>query len=456
MSSNFSSNSRKRNHKREKISQEEQDLEEELFGKDIIASSIEQKEDKIKTDIVIDRNSSVIKSVWEDEDDNDIEIDLDVTDRLKKLKKVDENGKTQSKVTGKEFTNLLQERFKTRELEWSKVSNIEKQTELSTLLQSTGGMLETNKSNYDLQPGKLNINRLVDANAAEPSKEAIKVVKFHSSGNLLMVGGMDKHLRFFRIDGEKNEKQLSVKFNDMAIQSASFIGNTAEVIVGGRKPFFYSYDTITGNVLKIPGLMGKGLKSHENMIISPNGSKIAFAGAAGYIHILCGKMKTWIMDLKMNTAVRSLYFLDEMTLVTSGLDADVYTWDLRNKGKCVKRFAHDDGTCSSSLSGCSSSNSSSDSSSHYLAVGTESGVVSIFNEKFSSINGSSQSKLLTAPTALKTIMSLTTKITCTTFHPSGQILAIASDQVFIFIIILFFNCIIINIVIKFSLFLLEN
>jgi U3 small nucleolar RNA-associated protein 18 len=452
--SSSSSSCRKRNHKREKNSQEEQDLEEEIFGKDIIASSIEQKEDTINTDIVIDRNSNVIKSVWEDEDDNDIEIDLDDTDRLKKLKKVDENGNTvQSKVTGKEFTNLLQERFKTRELEWAKVSNIEKQTELSTLLQTTSGMLETNKNNHDLQPGKLNINRLVDANAAEPSKEAIKVVKFHSSGNLLMVGGMDKHLRFFRIDGEKNEKQLSVKFNDMAIQSASFIGNTAEVVLGGRKPFFYSYDTITGNVLKIPGLMGKSLKSHENMIVSPNGSKIAFAGAAGYIHILCGKLKTWIMDLKMNTAVRSLFFLDEMTLVTSGLDADVYTWDLRNNGRCIKRFAHDDGTCSSSLSGCSSSNSSSnDSSSHYLAVGTESGVVSIFNEKFSSINSSNQSKMLKAPTALKTIMSLTTKITCTSFHPSGQILAIASDQVFIILIILF----LIVLILLFNLFLLEN
>ena len=32
---------------------------------------------------------------------------------------------------------------------------------------------------------------------------------FHSAGNVLLTGGGDKHLRFFKIDGEKNEKMLS-------------------------------------------------------------------------------------------------------------------------------------------------------------------------------------------------------------------------------------------------------
>lgn len=37
-----------------------------------------------------------------------------------------------------------------------------------------------------------------------------KGVRFHPNGNLLLVGGEDKTLRFFRIDGEKNETQLSL------------------------------------------------------------------------------------------------------------------------------------------------------------------------------------------------------------------------------------------------------
>lgn len=42
----------------------------------------------------------------------------------------------------------------------------------------------------------------------------------------------------------------------MSIKFAEFVGDptSGEVIVGGRKPFFYSYDTVTGRTVKIPGL----------------------------------------------------------------------------------------------------------------------------------------------------------------------------------------------------------
>ena len=87
---------------------------------------------------------------------------------------------------------------------------------------------------------------------------------FHSSGDLLLVAGEDKYMRFFKVDGEKNEKQLSVRLNDMSIQNAVFrntysssikggSSGASEVVACGRKPFFYSYDTVSGNVAKIPG-----------------------------------------------------------------------------------------------------------------------------------------------------------------------------------------------------------
>ena len=78
-------------------------------------------------------------------------------------------------------------------------------------------------------------------------------------------------MRFFKIDGEKNEKQLSVRVNDMIIQNAVFRNNStgssaggvgdssSEVLLCGRKPFFYSYDTAKGNICKIPGTKGTGV-----------------------------------------------------------------------------------------------------------------------------------------------------------------------------------------------------
>lgn len=105
-----------------------------------------------------------------------------------------------------------------------------------------------------------------------------------------MVASEDKNIRFFQIDGDKNEKIMSesytfmnltfryflwykslpltlhlsilalvlcgltgVRFNEMSIDSAAFLGNGTEVVVGGRKPFFFSYDTTSGAISKIPG-----------------------------------------------------------------------------------------------------------------------------------------------------------------------------------------------------------
>lgn len=79
------------------------------------------------------------------------------------------------------------------------------------------------------------------------------------------------------------------------------------------------------------------MKSLEHMACSPEGSLLAFRGASGYVHLCSGASKQWNMEVKMNTAVRSHCFLDELTLATSGVDADVYIWDLRKTGRCVAR-----------------------------------------------------------------------------------------------------------------------
>lgn len=354
-------------------------------------------------------------AVWHDDDDEDININLEDTNRLKKLKK---DG--QSTIKGNQYTDLLQERFKTKQLQWAQFDD--KPNEIDALLQTTGTMLgQTNNSKTKIiSPGKIDITRVVDGNIQDPSNDAITTVKFHSNSNLLMVGSMDKYLKFFNIDGDKNTRQLTVKFNDMSILAAAFLGPSAQVVVSGRKPYYYSYDTVNGTVLKVPGLHGKHIKSYENLTVSPEGSKIAFGGSGGYVYVCDGRLKTMMMELKMNSGVRALTFIDEMTLVTSGVDADVYVWDLRKNGRCCKRFTHDDGTCTSNLSACRSS-----SSSHYLAVGAESGVVSIFNSSFSAANMSGDRS---PPAALKSVMNLTTKVDGMTFHPSGQILAISSEQ----------------------------
>jgi U3 small nucleolar RNA-associated protein 18 len=148
---------------------------------------------------------------------------------------------------------------------------------------------------------------------------------------------------------------------------------------------------------------------HDQMAVSPEGSRIAFNGGSGYVHVCCGKQKSWIADVKMNCAVRASAFLDETTLVTGGLDADVYLWDLRFGGRCVGKFHNEDGTCISSLTASRSRSC--------LAVGAESGVMTVYDMTNRS-----------RPTALKSALNLTTKIDSLAFHPSSQIIAFSSSE----------------------------
>ena len=91
------------------------------------------------------------------------------------------------------------------------------------------------------------------------------------------------------------------------------------------------------------------------------------------------------------------------------------------------RFKHDDGTCTSSLASGGTS-----AIRKWMAVGAESGAVSLYNN-FStsdSDNGSGSARDgLWGFTKQRTVLNLTTKITTMAFHPSAEIAAIASDQV---------------------------
>lgn len=108
------------------------------------------------------------------------------------------------------------------------------------------------------------------------------------------------------------------------------------------------------------------------------------------------------------------------------------------------RFPHDDGTSTSHLSAYSPpSQQTHNHYSHYtlprsyLSVGAESGVVSVFGADkdansgaYDFFNGTEPNRTVrSVPKQLKSLLNLTTQITSTCFHPSGQIVAIASNQV---------------------------
>ena len=509
---------------------EQQNLESLIFGKDILNVNPVSKSSKRTRDEDSLTTGLGGGSVWDDEDDNEIQIDLNSVDRLKKLKTFVESdheddeaddhysddsdndnnalrstrGKASNKTMkvhsdrnpdilfGSELSEKLKSRFETSQHSWTKVNYKTHEESLDALLQSESGMTVKSKSgknknkkgslgqqtDRDLTPltnTKINIQRCTDVNVASPgaSGSTITSIKFHPTRpDLVLVGDSDKYLKMFRITPQvvgsttanaagvvENECQFNLKMADLSIHQAEFVpsrftgsnSNISEIIVTGRKPYFYSYETATGAVVKHSSVH-KQIASYEHMCLSPGSSadgavggpiKMAVSGSSGYIHILDAHRKTWLTDVKMNTGSRSLCFYDDNTLISSGVDAGVYIWDLRHTGRCLHKFHNEDGTASTSLAVANAPSVSSTRTQYSpsvgdgkkcLAVGSESGVVSLFDiQMLLPMRSETTTTTATATAAramkpYKSCMNLSTVITSMAMHANNQLLAVASDR----------------------------
>ena len=314
----------------------------------------------------------------------------------------------------------------------------------------------------------LNIKRVTDVNFTSPSKLPITTIKFHGNGNLIATGGLDQFLKIFRIDTNRSssssssssfnhnnstvntnnnqaELQFSMKLSNYPIRKALFVGNESEAVVGGRKPYFYVCDISTGVVTKCVDLSKrKQIKSHESFCSNPSGTLLAFGGRGGLVHVVDGKHKTWCMDIKMNSGCRSMSFIDDKTLITSGVDSKLYIWDLRYNGSnCLGQLNNADGTpcsCISVSSPLMISNANSNRTgiendymnTYKVAVGYESGVTDLLNLDLSRLNNDNDNDSIvnsnSCESQRKSFMNLTTKITNIAFHPSNEIVAVSSNQ----------------------------
>jgi U3 small nucleolar RNA-associated protein 18 len=288
-----------------------------------------------------------------------------------------------------------------------------------------------------LQPGVLEVLRCRDANLQEPSQAVVQALQFHpaqESSGLMLTAGFDKTLRLFQVDGKRNEKRAGVFFPDLPIQSAAFLdaqggGDFSEVVVSGRRPFFYWYDTVSGATGKVGRLLGREERSLERFAASPDGKWLAFTGKDGYVLLASAKTKQWAGEFKMNGTARALCFShDGAHLLASGGDAVVYRWDLRSR-RCLARFRNEGGTVTSALAHGPGA---------ITAVGAESGVVNLYDDAdvlLSSPSSSSSSSSVGAAAGrlpewdarpLKALPNLTTTVDSLGFNHDGQLLAMAS------------------------------
>ncbi|MFS7915235.1 putative transcription factor WD40-like family [Helianthus anomalus] len=281
--------------------------------------------------------------------------------------------------------------------------------DIDTIFQTNEDLVVKGKSK--LLPGLLEYARLVDGNAQDPSHGPINSIPFHRNGQLLLTAGLDKKLRFFQIDGKRNTKIQTIFLDDCPIRKASFTPDDSQVILSGRRKFFYSLDLVKAKTDKIGPLVGREEKSLESFEISPDSKTIAFIGNEGYILLVSTKTKELIGTLKMNGTARALTFANGgQQLLSIGGDGQIYHWDLRTM-TCFHKGVDEGCIIGAALTTTPTGN--------LFAAGSDNGIVNVYNrDEF--LDGNKK--------PVKTIENLTTKIDFMKFNHDAHILAVCSSM----------------------------
>lgn len=380
------------------------------------ASSVYEEDAAYTNEISDLEETEQRKPAWIDDEEEKTAINIAKVNRLRKLRKEED----ESVISGSAYVSRLRaQHIKLNPgTGWAQLGSREMKygSDDEDLDERVDDILRTNedlvvKNGPKLLPGLLEYSRLADGNAEEPSNGPINSVQFHRNAQLLLAGGLDKKLRFFQCDGKRNTKIQSIFLDDCPIRKAAFVPDGSQVIVAGRRKFFYCFDLVKAKVDKIGPLVGREEKSLEVFEVSPDSKTIAFLGNEGYILLVSSKTKELIGTLKMNGTVRSVAFTqDGQQLMSTGGDGQIYHWDLRRMA-CIHKGA-DEG-CINGTSLCTSPNG------NMFAAGSDSGIVNIYN---------SEDFLGGKRKPLKTIENLTTKVDFMKFNHDAQILAICSSM----------------------------
>lgn len=396
----------------------EEDKESALFFTDRSANSVltVYEEDAPMEEIVATEDYAPRKPVWVDEEEQKTNINISKVNRLRKIRKEED----EKLISGSEYVSRLRAqhvklnpstewaRFDSRERNYSSDSDQEN-GDFDGILQTTEDLVVSGSAK--LLPGLLEYSRLVDANAQDPSSGPINSVQFHRNGQLLLTGGLDKKLRFFQIDGKRNTKIQTIFVDDCPIRKAAFTPDGSQVILSGRRKFFYGFDLVKAKMDKIGPLVGREEKSLETFEISPDSKTIAFIGNEGYILLVSSKTKELIGTLKMNGTARALSFANHgQELLSTGGDGQIYHFDLRTM-TCFHKGV-DEGCLTGTAIDMSPNG-------NIFAAGSDSGIVNVYNrEEF--LGGNRK--------PMKTIENLTTKVDFMKFNSDAQILAICSSM----------------------------
>jgi len=362
----------------------------------------------------IDEHKTVRKAAWEDEDDDTI-CERDVVANLTKARGTrgsrEESHKKYQKVVESKFIQVIGSTP-----DWANLDNKETLSDDDDeMMRTTGNYLSEEKSSI-LPKTTLNFKNLPAMNSTTRSEGAVlKAVEFNPIFQVGLVAGSTSNglgsATLFQIDGSENQKIQSFKFPKFPIKCAKFLQDGRHFAVGSNLyGHFFVYNMEAGKQTRIDWNKTQERRNMKKFIISPDGSIMVFIGNSGRMYLFDCKTLSHVDTLQAPGEVTAATFNIQGTrMYTHGITGEVHIWDMSNR-VCIHKFIDD---------GCIQGTSIDISpNSQYLACGSNSGIVNIYDTADLTKN---------IPTPVKILDKLVTPISDVKFNATSEILAMASD-----------------------------
>ncbi|CAH8528516.1 unnamed protein product [Schistosoma rodhaini] len=263
---------------------------------------------------------------------------------------------------------------------------------------------------------QIGVKRLSDVNRERRSMASIVSTEFNTHHRMLLTASVDSTMAFFKVDGSENALLRDRVYENFSLSSAKFTACGDKVIFTGNVGSFRIYNLETGSESRARRFIGSSIdETITKCFISPahpNLVALGTNGSAVYLADLRSLEKISVM--RASGITNSICFTQDGTFLnTYGAEGSIYVFDLRvNKARIIHRWF--DQASTNGLSISSSPNS------QWIACGADSGYVNVY--KWSSTMNTEN------PLPDKAIGNLVTGVNSLCFHPSNEILCLASSQ----------------------------
>uniref|UniRef100_A0A5K3FB43 WD_REPEATS_REGION domain-containing protein n=2 Tax=Mesocestoides corti TaxID=53468 RepID=A0A5K3FB43_MESCO len=261
---------------------------------------------------------------------------------------------------------------------------------------------------------EIRMRRLHDANRERLSCGSLTSVEFSHSYHIFMTTCVDTTMALFNFGKSDCPLLVDCVFEKFPVSSAKFFSAGEKIILTGKKSYFKVYDINSGKETHPNVPLGIHCKEQVNNVqVSPK-DNIAALSAPNRVYLVDLRTLEKIATARVSGSVTSHCFSHKGELLnTFSADGSVFVFDLRHNARPMYRWT--DYSCA----GGSSFAISDDSK--YIACGSETGYVNIYMWAAVMNEGTR------TPKPLKSVGNLATGVDQLLFHPSGQVLYMASS-----------------------------